>query len=232
MEERQSFTFYRSFYEAVAQLQPEDQGEALMAICAYALDGVQRPVTGVPAAIFLLAKPNLDTGRRKAESGKFGGTVQADDKQARSKEEADAKQTGSKAKAKHKQTGSKAQASAKQTPSYGEGELGIRRKEGERERGDTPLPPSSEPKVQWADNVTMTNAEHDKLLATHGPADTARLIEILDNYKGSSGKVYANDYRAILSWCVDRLAESRRKGEQMEPAGNVFLDMLREEAPE
>ena len=72
-----------------------------------------------------------------------------------------------------------------------------------------PAPHPDEPKVQWAENVTMTNARHEKLLAAHGPADTARLIEILDNYKGSTGKRYKDDYRAILSWCVDRLRKDK-----------------------
>ena len=57
----------------------------------------------------------------------------------------------------------------------------------------------------------MTNAEHDRLLAAHGPADTDRLIQILDNYKGATGKKYVSDYRAILSWVVDRLEEDKRK---------------------
>lgn len=70
----------------------------------------------------------------------------------------------------------------------------------------------------------MTNVQHEKLLAAHGSADTARLIEILDNYKGSTGKTYKDDYRAILSWCVDRLKEERRKGPSR--GGNVFLDMM------
>lgn len=65
--------------------------------------------------------------------------------------------------------------------------------------------------VQLADYVTMTNAEHQKLLDAYGEADTARLIEILDNYKGSTGKRYKSDYRAILSWCVERLAEEKGK---------------------
>lgn len=76
-----------------------------------------------------------------------------------------------------------------------------------------PRPPrAGEPKVQLAEFVAMTNAEHKKLLDTHGPADTQRLIEILDNYKGSSGKKYKSDYRAILSWAVDRLREEKAKG--------------------
>jgi hypothetical protein len=90
----------------------------------------------------------------------------------------------------------------------------------------------SAPKVQWAENVTMTNDEHEKLLAAHGPADAARLIEILDNYKGSSGKKYQSDYRAILSWCVDRLEKEKRelghsgRVNPTEPPKNPYLEML------
>lgn len=71
----------------------------------------------------------------------------------------------------------------------------------------------------------MTNAEHQKLLDTHGPADTARLIEILDNYKGSSGKKYKSDYRAILSWVEDRLEEEKKR---QPSSSNPFLDMMEE----
>lgn len=57
----------------------------------------------------------------------------------------------------------------------------------------------------------MTNAEHQKLLDTHGPTDTERLIEILDNYKGATGKTYKSDYRAILNWVVTRLQDEKKK---------------------
>ena len=70
---------------------------------------------------------------------------------------------------------------------------------------------STSPKVQWAEFVSMTNAEHDKLVSTYGAADTARMIEILDNYKGQNGKKYKSDYRAILNWVVDRLKEEKGK---------------------
>ena len=81
---------------------------------------------------------------------------------------------------------------------------------------------SVEPTVQWAENVTMTNAEHEKLLAAYGPADTARLIEILDNHKGATGKTYVSDYRAILSWCTDRLAEERARRGGARGAGLTY----------
>ncbi|MDO5765622.1 MAG: hypothetical protein Q4P84_07995, partial [Elusimicrobiales bacterium] len=107
--------------------------------------------------------------------------------------------------------------------------------EGSKEVGGntTPQSPLSQPKVQLAENVTMTNDEYEKLLVAHGPADTMRLIEILDNYKGSTGKKYKSDYRAILSWCVDRLQEDKCRGVKAGGgSGNVFMDMLREENSE
>lgn len=73
MEQRDSFIFYRSFYEAVSQLKPKDQVEVILAICEYALNGTERKLTGVPYAIFTLVKPNLDANQRRFENGKKGG---------------------------------------------------------------------------------------------------------------------------------------------------------------
>lgn len=92
MNERQQFTFYRSFWEAAKVLPPKDKNAVLDAICAYALDGELRALNGTAAAIFSLIKPNLDASKRKAESGKKGGET---GKQNESKSEANAKQTES-----------------------------------------------------------------------------------------------------------------------------------------
>ena len=80
-------------------------------------------------------------------------------------------------------------------------------------RGLRPLPAQqsklASQKVQWADNVTMTNAEHQKLLDAHGPADTALMIEHLSHYKAANGKHYDSDYRAILAWVTKWLSEQK-----------------------
>lgn len=68
-----------------------------------------------------------------------------------------------------------------------------------------------EEKIHFADFVTMTNAEHEKLVSTYGTEFTDQCIKILDNYKGSKGKKYKSDYRAILSWVVDE--SNKRKQE-------------------
>lgn len=60
-------------------------------------------------------------------------------------------------------------------------------------------------KIHFAEFVTMTNAEYDKLVSTYGKKFSDQCIKTLDNYKGSSGKKYRSDYRAILSWVVDKV---------------------------
>lgn len=201
MEERLTFKFFRSFLDAALMLTDKgDRADFFVAVCQYALDGVEPEIEGVPAAMFALARPNIDASRKKAESGSVGGSkTQAKRKQADSENEAPVKQTASKTKAKRKQ------------PST---EEGSRKKEvGSKDVGsNTPLTPlKNEDRVQLAPLVSMTSAEHQRLIERFGEADTKRLVDILDNYKGASGRKYESDYRAILSWCVDRLAEKKAK---------------------
>ena len=77
--ERQQFTFYRSFWEAVKLLpSTEDRVAALSAICAYALDEEVIPLDGVPAAVFALIRPTLDSSRCKAQGRIKTGTNEED----------------------------------------------------------------------------------------------------------------------------------------------------------
>lgn len=70
MEKRDSFVFYRSFHEAARLLEPGEQLAVLSAINDYALDGAEPELSGAAAAVFLMARPNLDANRRKYENGK------------------------------------------------------------------------------------------------------------------------------------------------------------------
>lgn len=62
-------------------------------------------------------------------------------------------------------------------------------------------------KYNYAECVTLTRDEYAKLCAEYGEDAAKRMIEILDNYKGSKGKRYKSDYKAILNWVVDRYNE-------------------------
>lgn len=71
-----------------------------------------------------------------------------------------------------------------------------------------------EEKKAYADYVKMTEDEYQKLIAQHGESVTEECIRVLDNYKGSHDKKYKSDYRAILSWVVDRVKEKQPKKEK------------------
>lgn len=66
-------------------------------------------------------------------------------------------------------------------------------------------------KSQYAEFVSMTNDEYTSLVAKLGEQVAKRCVEILDNYKGATGKTYKSDYRAILNWVVKRYEEDQTK---------------------
>lgn len=96
MDERTQFTFYASFFDAVSRIKKKaDRADAYDAICAYALreeDPDFSKMSDAAQIAFLLIKPNLDSSRRKAKSGKDGGSKKANGKQNESKPEANDKQ--------------------------------------------------------------------------------------------------------------------------------------------
>lgn len=70
----ESFVFYRSFLDAIQEMNPNDQLATLMAICNYAIYGKEPELTSVlPKAIFTIAKPSLDANITKRANGKKGG---------------------------------------------------------------------------------------------------------------------------------------------------------------
>lgn len=72
--ERESFIFYKSFYEAIRNLADNIRLEVFTAITEYALYG-KLPENLKPFAqgMFTLIKPNLDTNITRYDNGKKGG---------------------------------------------------------------------------------------------------------------------------------------------------------------
>lgn len=72
--ERESFIFYRSFYEAIYDLKDDIKLEVFTAITEYALYGkVPEDLKPVARGLFTLIRPNLDVNIARYESGKRGG---------------------------------------------------------------------------------------------------------------------------------------------------------------
>ncbi|MEL4307414.1 DUF6291 domain-containing protein [Joostella sp. CR20] len=72
--QRDSFIFYRSFYEGIKELPRDIQGEVLTAIMEYSLNGeTTENLKPVAKAIFTLVKPQIDSNNQRFENGKKGG---------------------------------------------------------------------------------------------------------------------------------------------------------------
>ena len=69
-----------------------------------------------------------------------------------------------------------------------------------------------EDKKEYAEFVSMIEDEYMKLVEAHTKEGADRMIQILNNYKGSTGKKYKSDYLAILNWVVGRYKEELQKG--------------------
>ena len=56
------------------------------------------------------------------------------------------------------------------------------------------------------------------------------IINILDTYKGSSGKKYVSDYLAIKNWVIKRWQDDKQKSKnnRQTTSGNPFSQLLEE----
>ena len=70
---RESFVFYRSFFEAIEKLKKNDKLTVYSHLCRYALGEEVGELDGVPGAIFDLIKPQVDANFQRYENGSKGG---------------------------------------------------------------------------------------------------------------------------------------------------------------
>ena len=84
---RESFVFYRSWWEAIKNLPREMQGEVLTAIIEYGLDGVTteslKPIT---SALLAMAKPQIDKNNQRYDNGNKGGRKKASETKSKPNE--------------------------------------------------------------------------------------------------------------------------------------------------
>lgn len=70
---RESFIFYKTFYDCIKEL-PEDSGYSLYhAIFEYVFFGEEPKLSGLEKGIFALMKAQIDANNKKYENGKMGG---------------------------------------------------------------------------------------------------------------------------------------------------------------
>lgn len=70
----ESFVFYRSFFEAISEMDDKCKLETYNALCEYALYGKEPNLSNaIERAVFAVCKPNIDSNTSRRENGKKGG---------------------------------------------------------------------------------------------------------------------------------------------------------------
>ena len=90
-------------------------------------------------------------------------------------------------------------------------------------KNKAPLKPPLKPRLSYKDNIKenkdknkyrdtvfLSKDELKKLEESHGKKNAQIFIDILDFYKGSKGKTYKSDYKAILSWVIDKAKKEQK----------------------
>ena len=104
MANRDSCIFYRSFYEAIANLPKENQLNLFVAIFELSLNRKEIKLDGIEKTIFMLIRPQIEANIKRFENGSMGKIhtqKETKTKQNKSKQEAKPKQTESKRHIKH-----------------------------------------------------------------------------------------------------------------------------------
>lgn len=96
---RESFIFYKSFYDAIKDLPRDIQGEIYTAIMEYSLYGNETDnLKPVARSIFTLIKPQIDVNNKRFQNGIKGGRPKSNHNQTETKEEPNHNQTETKPK--------------------------------------------------------------------------------------------------------------------------------------
>lgn len=75
---RDSFIFYRSFFEAISDLDDKERLPLYDSICRFSLDGEDAELSGMAKTLFKLIKPQLEANAKRYDDGKKGGRPKKD----------------------------------------------------------------------------------------------------------------------------------------------------------
>ena len=109
--EREQFTFYASFAQAIQKIRNKqarcDAYDAIINFALYGTEPEQNKLSDAAEIVFMMARPVLESGKRKAEAGKTGGKTKQTDSKEKSEANDKQEKIESKPEANDKQTGSK-----------------------------------------------------------------------------------------------------------------------------
>ena len=210
---RNSFVFYRSFNEAMAELSESDQLTLYRAIVGYGLDGQEASFdSSYLRMAWKLIKPQLDANWRRYENGCKGGEF--------GKLGGAPKGNGNARKTTPKQPRN----NPKTTPNDNDNDnVNVENKEStivpKKARLSLPVSPSTQKFVQFNEWLQancphllkmqqMTEKELDTLLQNYESEDVFNTLRNMENYKDTAKK-NRSVYRTLRNW-LNR--DTRKKG--------------------
>lgn len=197
--EKESFVFYRSFYEAIKNLDEKDQLGLYNAICEYSLEGkLTSELEGVIRAMFTLIKPNIDSTNAKykasVENGKKGGRPKKN-----SDNKKDKKNLG-KPNNNPKENKGKAKVNLNVDVDV---DVDVNEDVNDNEDKKESIKKKTLGEFK---KVKLTEDEINKLKEEY-PKHFEVIIKQLDDYKKMTGKTYKEDYLAIRNWVIKSCIE-------------------------
>lgn len=204
---RESFVFYRSFYESAKHLPLEVQREIYNAIMEYGLNGnLPTDLSTIANSIFILIKPQIDKNNKRYENGKNGGrpVVSCD------KQEPNNNQTITKDKPNHNQTITNIEPNDNVNDNVND----IKKESTNVDKKETSVSSLSpdylkfnewmKKKAPYCSNTKnfpsqITESELLKLKEKYSGQEIADIIEQIENRKDLR-KRYTNLYRTVVNW--------------------------------
>lgn len=185
---RDSVVFYRSFYEAVKELPPEEFKKSVSAIMEYGLNDLEPETSGIERTIYLLSKPQIDANNKRYKNGTKGGRPITEQKPNNN-------QTETKPKPNHNQTETKAEHKEKVN-------VNVKDKVKDKESVCTRfVPPTHQDVSDYCQEKGYTNV------------DIERFIDFYESKGWMVGKNKMKDWRAaVRNWNRSQRQELTTKG--------------------
>ena len=210
--DRKVFWFLRSYYEAAKELPKEAQADFFMAICSYALDGVEPEIHGVAGAMFQLARPNIETSLKRSDAG-------TKRKQTRNKVETNTEQNVNKTETNEEQNGNPLMSNE-----YMNNELMNNDVMSNDVMSNELMSNDRRHKYGQYKNVLLSCKDVEKL-KDEFPFDWKERVEKVSEYCASHGKTYKNYLATIRNWA----RRDKKSPGTAQEVYNKVLDILGED---
>ena len=198
---KESFVFYKSFNDAIACI--SDDAERLKAyevLMKYAIYGEKEDVDGVAGVVLNMAIPTIDANNRRYEKAKEC--------------------------AKYGKLGGRPKKVQEEKPETEEAKEEPKAPIEEPVKEEKPKKPS-EPKTGHGEheNVKLTAAEFERLVADYGEGMTREAIDFLDQYIAEKGYKSKSHNIALRRWVFDAIKERKAKQIQFTNRPRNFVNI-------